>query len=58
MSTPYIPSKDALALAWMQTFSQGILSDPARYMISPVEAAAIVTAVELFAAASRSSNGW
>jgi hypothetical protein len=51
MSTPYIPSKDSLALAWMQTFSQGIQSDPAKYMISPVEAAAIVTAVDLFAAA-------
>jgi len=51
MANDYIPSKDAQALQWMQTFSSGLQSDPSRYFISSPEAEAIVNAVELFAAA-------
>jgi hypothetical protein len=51
MASNYIPAKDAQALQWMQTFSGVLAADPAKYMISAPEAAAIVSAVDLFAAA-------
>jgi hypothetical protein len=50
MANDYIGRTDAQALQWMQTFSSGLQSDPAKYFVAPIQAAAIVAAVDLFAA--------
>ncbi|MFG0328777.1 MAG: hypothetical protein ACF8PN_02655 [Phycisphaerales bacterium] len=48
MSSSYIPTQDAQALAWMQAFSAGISANPALYMLSAADATAIANAVADF----------
>jgi hypothetical protein len=56
MANDYIPGNDAGALAWMLTFAGGLVADPARYMVSVAEAAAIQVAVNQFDAAKSDAD--
>ena len=47
----FIPADDPNALAWMQVFAGGITANPALYMLTALDAAAITAAVDAFAAA-------
>lgn len=51
MTTSYIPTRDADALLWMQTFSNGINSNFATYELTAADALAISDAVDAFALA-------
>lgn len=51
MAEGYIPSEDANALPWMQSFSGGITANPALYGLTTADATAIAAAVANFATA-------
>ena len=51
MSEQVIPSRESLALAWMQNFRTGIASDPASFDLVAADAVAIGVVVDAFAAA-------
>lgn len=51
MPSSYIPTQDAQALAWMQTFASGIAASPATYQLQASDATAIDNAVDAFASA-------
>lgn len=51
MADDYIPSEDANALIWMQSFAGGITANPALYGLTAGDAAAIQGAVDAFATA-------
>jgi hypothetical protein len=55
MPDGYIPNTDVGALNWMLTFAGGLVADPARYMTSVAEAAAIQLAVNAYDAAHADS---
>src|ERR1051325_8689115 len=50
-SSPYMPNEDAQFSIWAQAFANGISDDPARFMLSPAQAASIQTVVDAFVAA-------
>lgn len=57
MSDSYMPRRDARALIWMKAFAGGIARAPARFMLSPAEAANLNDVVDDFAdALSVASN--
>src|SRR5690348_12208968 len=47
----FIPAQDPQALIWLQTFASGIQANPALYMLTGPDSAAISAAVAAFAAA-------
>ena len=44
----FIPAQDPQALIWMQAFSSGFSANPALYMLTSADAAAIASAVDAF----------
>lgn len=50
MGSSYIPAEDAKALAWLQTFSEGISADPNKYQLGSADAATIKLVVDAYAA--------
>lgn len=56
MADPYIPAEDADALAWMTAFSGGISANPALFMLTAADAAAISAPVAAFNAAWFAAN--
>jgi hypothetical protein len=51
MPQDFIPSQDANALLWMQTFANTIAADPAGYMVTAADATTISNAVAAYASA-------
>jgi hypothetical protein len=51
MGDSFIPAKDALALAWMQSFYAGLQANPGTYQVSSADLATIQSVVEAFAEA-------
>ena len=49
MAQTFIPSREAEALAWMQTFAAGMTASPATYLVTASDALAITDAVNAFA---------
>ena len=56
MSQSYIPAEDGEALTWMRAFSNGITADPALYMVTVGDAAAIAAEVDGFETAYFTAN--
>lgn len=56
MSTSYIPAEDGQALAWMRAFADGIATNPALYMLTSTDAAAITGQVDAYEAAWFAAN--
>ena len=48
MADSFIPRQDHLALAWMQSFGNGIAANPATYELTAADATTITTAVQEF----------
>jgi hypothetical protein len=52
----YIPAEDAMALAWMRAFADGISANPNLYMLTATDAAAITTQVDAYETAWFAAN--
>jgi hypothetical protein len=56
MANSYIPRSDAGAVTWMKAFAGGLVANPARYMLTPGQAAVISETVDEFVAAWSKAN--